>query len=363
MKHTKAVPAAEPSDSFPMRSGAAASLGVPGALQTWVLGRRESMPAVLSMPLERVAGVDLLRILAAVGIIWFHTEGAPHRGIGYAGLPVFLLIFFSLVTRQSPARTTAQFVSRRWQRLLKPWLFWSLVYGSCRLAKAATAADWHSLDGMLSVQTLFLGTWAHLWYLPYAFALGLFLHVLNRRIAPDNYMAVVVTATVAGVVTLAACAAHLAGRTAPPPLAEWEFGLAALPLGLAVGRSLAVPSRRAQVRLLLLITGATVGVSALLISRGLYSTLVPYSLAMALVCLAYLWPVRSNAFIRAVAPLTFGIYLLHPLVMYGLKYSLMRSGAAGLLAGGHYAVAILLTACLAGAVTWILTKTPLRGVV
>ncbi len=100
-----------------------------------------------------------------------------------------------------------------------------------------------------------------------------------------------------------------------------------------------------------------------MISLGLRSTLVPYSLAIVLVCLAYLWPVRSNAFIRAVAPLTFGIYLIHPLVMYGLKYSLMRSGAAGVLGDGHYAVAIGLTACLAGAVTWALRKTPLRWVV
>jgi peptidoglycan/LPS O-acetylase OafA/YrhL len=363
MKHAKAATATGPSDSFLMRSGAAGLLGVPGVLQTWVLGRRESAPAAVSVPLERVAGVDLLRILAAVGIIWFHTEGAPHRGIGYAGLPVFLLIFFSLVTRQSPARTTAQFVSRRWQRLLKPWLFWSLVYGSCRLAKAAVTADWHPLHEILSVQTLFMGTWVHLWYLPYAFALGLLLHVLNQRIAAVNSIVVAVTATGVGVVTLAACAAHLAGQAVTPPLAEWEFGLAALPLGLAVGRSLAVPSARAQVRLLLLIAGATVGVSALLTSLGLRSTAVPYSLAVVLVCLAYLCPVRSNAFIRAVAPLTFGIYLLHPLVIFGLKYSLMRSGAVGVLAEGHYAVAIGLTACLAGAATWAVRKTPLRGVV
>ena len=363
MKHAKSATAVEPSDSFPTRSPAAqrpfgpgaGSLGVPEVLKGWVRHRAEPGPALLSVPLERVAGIDLLRILAAAGIIWFHTEGAPHRGIGYAGLPVFLLIFFSLVTRQSPARTTAQFVSRRWHRLLKPWLFWSLVYGSCRLAKAAATADWHSLDEVLSVQTLFIGTWVHLWYLPYAFVLGLLLHALNRRISAVDHVAVVVAATVVGVVTLAACTAHMAGRALTPPLPQWEFGLATIPFGLAVGRSLAVPSRRGRVWLLLMIAGATVGVSALLTSLGFRSMAVPYSLAVVLVCLAYLGPVRSNALIGVVAPLTFGIYLIHPLVIYGLRHSF--------LADGHYAVAIILTTCLAGAATWALTKTPLRGVV
>ncbi len=363
MKHGKSAAAAAPSDLFPTRRPAtqrpfgpgAGSLGVSEILQTWVLGRTESAPASLSLPRERMAGIDLLRIMAAVGIIWFHMEGAPHRGLGYAGLPIFLLIFFSLVTRQSPSRTTAQFVSRRWQRLLKPWLFWSLMYGACKLAKAAATADWHPLGEILSVKTLLIGTWVHLWYLPYAFVLGLLIHILNRRIAAVNHVAVVVTATVVGVVTLAGCAVHLAGQVVTPPLSQWEFGLAALPLGLAVGRSLAVSTRRGQVGLLVLIAGATLAVSALLISLGLRSTLVPYSLAIVLVCLAYLWPVRSNAFISAVAPLTFGIYLIHPLVLYSLQHSF--------LAHGHYTVTVLLTTCLAGAITWALMKTPLRGVV
>ncbi len=355
MKHGKSATAVEPSDSL--------SLGVPDVLHTWVLGRTESAPAAVPVPQERVAGIDLLRIMAAVGIIWFHIEGAPYRMIGYAGLPAFLLIFFSLVIRQSPSRTTAQFARRRWQRLLEPWLFWSLVYGGCRLAKAAATADWRPLHEILSVQTLFIGTSIHLWYLPYAFVLGLLLHILNKRLAAVNHAAVVVAATGVGVVTLAACTVDLAGRAATPPLPQWEFGLATLGLGLAIGRSLAVPSRRTQVRLLLLISGATLGVCALLLSRGFGSTALPYCLAVLLVCLAYLCSVRSNAFIRTAAPLTFGIYLVHPLVLYGLTHSLLRGGPAGVFADGYYVVAILLTTCLAAALTWALTKTPLRWVV
>ncbi|MFH1718755.1 MAG: hypothetical protein ABIF19_15475, partial [Planctomycetota bacterium] len=44
----------------------------------------------------RIANVERLRILAIFGIIWFHTEGAFGRSVGYAGLPVFIMIFCAL---------------------------------------------------------------------------------------------------------------------------------------------------------------------------------------------------------------------------------------------------------------------------
>jgi peptidoglycan/LPS O-acetylase OafA/YrhL len=151
-------------------------------LQDRILSRAQPISAPLSLPLQRVAGIDLLRIIAAVGIIWFHTDGAPYAQIGYAGLPAFLLIYFSLVTKQSQAHATREFLRRRWARLLKPWLFWSIVYGTCRVIKAAYTGDFSSLEHMLFVGTLFIGTSIHLWYLPYAFLSGLLIYLLNRRI-------------------------------------------------------------------------------------------------------------------------------------------------------------------------------------
>jgi len=57
----------------------------------------------LSLRSERIVSIDGLRILAAVGIVWFHTDGAPFRQIAYVGLPVFLLIFFSLIPNHGGA--------------------------------------------------------------------------------------------------------------------------------------------------------------------------------------------------------------------------------------------------------------------
>lgn len=307
-----------------------------------------SVPATAS----RLAGIDLLRIAAAVGIVWFHTEGAPYVQIGYAGLPIFLLIYFSLLTRQSGAHSTLEFLQRRWDRLLKPWLFWSAVYGAAKLAKAAYTMEGSQLGQMLSLETFLAGPYIHLWYLPYAFVSGLLLYVINRRLVKSSEALVIIAATVLGLLLLTASSMGLALNDLPRPLPQWGFGLAAVPLGLALGRSLAVSSRRRQVGFLALVSLTTLGVSALLVSLGFDSAAVPYSVAIALVSLAYAWPIRPHGSITVVASLTLGIYLLHPLVARGVVHLLPLPE--------HYIASILLTACLSAAVAWALRQTPLR---
>jgi surface polysaccharide O-acyltransferase-like enzyme len=106
------------------------------------------------------------------------------------------------------------------------------------------------------------------------------------------------------------------------------------------------------VLLLVMIVGAVLGACLILAFLGLGAPVVPYGLAIVLVCLAYRCPVGPNGFVAAVAPLAFGIYLVHPLALYGVKHFLA--------ANGHYAVLVALTACLCGLITFGLMKTPLR---
>ncbi|OHB66936.1 MAG: hypothetical protein A2Y77_18340 [Planctomycetes bacterium RBG_13_62_9] len=174
----------------------------------------------------RIASIDRLRILAAIGIVWFHTKGAPGRQIAYAGLPIFLLIWFSLVASRDPLPCVRDFLRRAWDRLLAPWLFWSVVYAACKLVAC---------------------------------------------------------------VVLVACAALRA---------------------------------------------------------------TSYAIATVLVCLAYAWPSVGDSFVARVAPLTFGIYLIHPLAGYALRQSI-----AGALNPGAHVVCVVV---MSGLVTLGLMHTPLR---
>ncbi len=317
-----------------------------------VLVEPQAIPTSLSVPAERIAGIDRLRIVAAIGIVWFHTDGAPHREIGYAGLPMFLLIFFSLITRQDSGSTITHFLKRRWNRLLKPWLFWSAVYGLCHLAKAMHTMDVRGLSGMFSIGTLLTGTNIHLWYLPYAFVSGLLAYELSRRTLKANHVLVAVMATVIGMLALAACAIGTAIYRLPNPIAQWEFGLATIPLGFAIGRCLAIPSRSLQK---ILLAGISLGIlieGRILQSLNLSALVIPYGIAVVSICIAYCWETRKDIITTALAPLTFGIYLIHPLVIFALQHCLSPSRS--------WCLFISLTVCISAMITLVLMKTPIK---
>jgi hypothetical protein len=238
---------------------------------------------------------------------------------------------------------------------VKPWLFWSLLYGSLRLIKGASSGDLNSFRDMLSLETVLAGTHVHLWYLPYAFVSGLLVYALNRWTLRFNHVAAVLIATGIGLFLLAVNASGLFSLGLNRPVPQWEFGLAAVPLGLAMGRCVMLPSRRRQILLLSAIFLLTQVTSSVLIVRGHVSSTVPYSLAVALMCLAYGWRSCGSAIVATLAPLTFGIYLIHPLVSRGL--------ASFISSEQHWVGFVGLTACLSGLITLGLMKTPLRKLV
>jgi len=321
-------------------------------LAGYVGQRPRAVTTPLALPLERAANIDRLRILAAFGIVWFHTEGAPYRLIGYAGLPIFLLVFFSLIVRNARPDDTSRFLKRRWNRLILPWLFWSVAYGLCKSAKAICMMDMDALRGVLSIESLLAGTHIHLWYLPYAFLLGFAIHEVNRWTSRLNHVAMVLAATATGIFLLAAGPLGLFANCVRRPLPQWTFGLATVPLGFAIGRCLVNRSHEAWKLLLSIVVMPALLACIILNWAGFASVAVPYGLAMALVCIAYAWSARSDALVAVAAPLTFGIYLIHPLISFGLQRIMAASQ--------HYASFIVLTTCLSGLVTLGLMKTPLR---
>lgn len=319
--------------------------------ESHVLFGTEAISEPLSLPAARIANIDRLRILAAIGVVWFHTESAPCRHIAYAGLPIFLLIFCSLLTSHRGVDSTSEFLKRRWHRLLLPWLFWSAVYGLCRLAEACCTGEVESLRSMLSAETFLAGTSIHLWYLPYAFLWGLIIHALNRRTSHLGAEPLIALSTVAGMALLAI---HATGMWTdlPRPLPQWEFGLAAIPLGVALGKCHMVPSRDRQRLLLAGIALIVVVECQVLHWLGFGAAVISHGVAVVLVCLAYGWEIRGGAVIALLAPLAFGVYLIHPLVGHALRRVPQISGSYGLV--------ILLTVSVAALATWILRRTPLK---
>jgi hypothetical protein len=110
--------------------------------------------------LHRRQDVELLRILSAFGIVWFHTY-APFSEVAYAGLIVFLLISSRFAADPDRHPTT---VKSKAKRILLPWLVWFGIYGALNVARGLPFIPG---DGLVS--GILTGTSIHLWYMPFMF--------------------------------------------------------------------------------------------------------------------------------------------------------------------------------------------------
>ncbi len=120
-------------------------------------------------------GIDLLRLVAAIGIVADHTMG--WFVVGYPALGVFLILtsYFSV---GSYLRSGGQgfWAARAW-RMALPWLFWCAVY---RVAwEVVYAPEFRLLTDPFS---LLVGPFVHLWFLPFAMVALLLIPTIAREV-------------------------------------------------------------------------------------------------------------------------------------------------------------------------------------
>jgi fucose 4-O-acetylase-like acetyltransferase len=294
-------------------------------------------------------GLECLKLLASLGIVMFHQSGGlppllPQ--IGYAGLPVFTMITAALAARSARATDWATFRRRRLRRLLLPWLWWSCCYAIARfgLAMVGGQSPWE----WPHVSMLVIGTYPHLWYLPYAAVLTL---VVGRWLA---HFGSLWTWTALGVLMLPICN-RLMDFELPMPLPQWLFVTPAALLGLALSH---LPNDASARRPLLLLVVAVLMVCGL--DRWLLSSQLslPYSIGITAVALVWSLPRRASARTSFVTSTSFGIYVLHMGVFLLLALLSLRTGF--LLTPLQ---ALAATFVISMGTTLLLQRTPLRTMV
>lgn len=250
------------------------------------MGEKAGGLAVSSGPNSRNASIDYLRFVGALGIVLFHM-GLPGAWIGLSALPMFvaLIVYYGL---DRPVMTHAR-------RLLIPWVIWSIVYAAGKLGQVVF------MDKPVSEEfapwMVLTGSSLHLWFLPFSFLVFAVLGPALRALPPALLW---VCAGGGSVLVLGL----VNGFSLPTPLPQWCSSLPAAFLG-------AVLARHTRFAPTLLIFGAGV---ALLIAfswgEGTWQLLI--AAAAILVALAFaLSPSRVSAWAGDVS---FGIYLVHPLV-------------------------------------------------
>lgn len=263
--------------------------------------------AVAPMESARQANFDLVRIVAAFAIVWFHTPGAPFKDIAYAGLVCFLLMSGALLYGTVERRSFGHFTRRRATRLLMPWLFWSVLYLGVFCVRVARG-DAHLHE--ISWRMLLVGGRLHLWYLPFAFVLSLLIWWLSPTVRRFGILARI-AAAILGASVLAIEPWLQDASTLGPPLPQWIYGMAALPLAFVLGP--AVYGAKRETRHARTVAGVLVLFVATLSVRLGTTALVSYGIATGGLLAAAMLPQIQSRSMALLSSLMLGVYAIHPL--------------------------------------------------
>ena len=245
--------------------------------------------------------VDYVRFVAAVLVLVFH---AGYLGAIGSQLPVafFTIILVFLTLRGRVVRPGG--LTFRMERLIRPWLVWSVIYGLLQVVQALLEhrSAWRLLRGWLPPA----GIQGQLWFLPFAALVTLGLFALPRRWLETRPQVLVLPAALATVgLGLIGPTGHLPKT---PILAVYTLFLPSVAVGLLF---YGLHQRRDR----LLAVAAGLGVFGLgLWGLGLPNT-IPFTLAVPVAALALCFPLPSVPGARLFGPLSMDIYLNHILAL------------------------------------------------
>lgn len=260
--------------------------------------------------------LDPLRILASVAVVRHHVRQDFLFGVGF-GLPLFLVVLFALAATSARRESLARFVGRKARYLLVPWLRWSLIY--LAIVSGADLARGLGPAHRLEPAMLLYGGHRALWFLPFAVLALVPTKALARTLArtppASARIAVVAAGALGALTTNVAAVLLLEGDLADMPWRAWLRPSPAIFWGLALAQCLRFRATRPRALALLGVGLLAVASWALSPWRGLGEDLtLRFAVAVPLACLGFAVHAPVPSFVRAVAGVTFGVYLIHPLV-------------------------------------------------
>lgn len=253
----------------------------------------------------RNGSIDLLRLVAAIGIVAFHL-GGPLASIGYAGLPVFAaLLGFNAVNRAHTDQGR-QAMAGQARQLFLLWLVWSVIYGALKVAEVVAAR--HSPADEFAGWMLLTGPAIHLWFLPFAALTLLGLRLAGDRLTPASAAGFARGAGIAAAIALAGFGlSALPGL--PIPLPQWLYVAPALAFGVLL--ALAGADRWRQVVWLAAATATVLLGSRVGPPSGAFTLL----LSLSAIGLAMAVRLPQTPLSDMARRLSMSIYLLHPLMV------------------------------------------------
>ena len=272
-----------------------------------------SIPLSSSGDKPLIQPVEVLRVAAITGVVWFHLENAPFPAIGQAGLIAFVMICTLFQSVAASTDPLWRFLRRRAVRIVPPWLVWSAIYGVINLLRHQEWFPWSS-DWVSNVLT---GPWIGLWFLPFVLLSAPVVFVLTRLAIPGQPEATIpLLLCLAGLLLLTAAWLPLL-HPLVTPWAQWLHASPAIPLAIALRQSQSAGLSRGAFRPSVI--GAIwlgLCIPILWIHPG---TATSHAIGALATTAAYSWSLPLPHFLSKPGQLCLGVYLIHPLVIAVFK--------------------------------------------
>ncbi len=264
------------------------------------------------MPRAFLPLLDPLRILASVAVVRHHMRTDFLFGVGF-GLPLFLVIMFALASSSTKEEALGSFARRKTAWLLVPWLRWSAIYLVIfAFSDAARGLDPFERVGPAMIWT---GGDPKLWFLPFAAVALVAVKALQSVMRRIPVSTAVIASAVLAVAATNAVAWSLTHSLPEMPTRAWLRVAPTLFFGLALGQSLRAADDGERRRLLAVVVLLAFLSFWLSPFRDHHEDLPRrFAAAVPLAALGFGWRPRVPGFVRSVASVTFGVYLVHPLV-------------------------------------------------
>jgi surface polysaccharide O-acyltransferase-like enzyme len=262
------------------------------------------------------ANIERLRIIACFGIICFHSQTGILKLVGYIGLPIFIMITFCFSTIKKPqsynesrSALLSNYLLIKANRLIIPYLCWGFVYWCWGYLRMVT-----SHGEIINVPVTFLfplyGTSIHLWYLPFVFV-GIGVASFIKLYLPLKGLCIFFLYLFLSFITGLVPLFFQDINQLPLPLPQYFFSLPAIFLGLMISNTIDL-NKVLKYGLVVIVISLTGMIR--LISDNNDSFLFLHLLSFLLVVTAQNIPGEIDQLTAQLSPLTFGIYLIHPII-------------------------------------------------
>jgi peptidoglycan/LPS O-acetylase OafA/YrhL len=253
--------------------------------------------------------IELVRFIAACGVVWFHVPGVPYREYGHAGLVCFILIAIVFQAAGAGREPAGRYFKKRASRILTPWLFWFAFYGLFNLAKGKPLFP-HS-EGF--VAHLLTGPWVGLWFMPFILLASVPVFLL-AKLVPKTHAAIPAGAFLAvGLAQFVIIARAQDAMAMVEPWAQWLQAASAIPIGLAIRFALRLRDRQREIGMLAIATAMAALCAAQLGTN--HGMAVTYGIATPAVCGGFLCPQGHLPWASRLGALCLGVYMVHAAVI------------------------------------------------